>query len=107
MATILHLVQDDSSTRLELWGPVRRMACVIAVSSLLAALAGGQHRIMNDNLGCVHTTDGIVPRFAFCCLGTRVGELASTACAVPGRCLARRLFCDCALTTIRLDRRRS
>ena len=103
MATILPLVRDNSSTQLVL-GPVMQMAFVMATTSLLDALAGGQHRIMMDNLGCVYSTGGIVPQFAFGCLGTRVGEFASIACAVAAD--ARRVFCDCALIAIRLDQRR-
>ena len=100
----LHLVRDNSSTQLEVLGPVMQMAFVMATTSLLNALAGGQHRIMMDNLGCVYTTVGIVPQFAFGCLGTRVGEFASTASVVAAD--ARRVFCDCALIAIRLDQRR-
>ena len=62
------LVRDDSSTLREL----SVLAFVTAASSLLA---GGHHRVVMDNLGCVFITGGLVPPFAVG--GKRFGEFVS------------------------------
>ena len=69
MTSFPALVRDDSSTLRELWGV---LAFVTAASSLLA---GGHHRVVMDNLGCVFITGGLVPPFAVG--GKRFGEFVS------------------------------
>lgn len=78
-------LEDESSTLRELWG----VAHFVFLACLL--LAGGRHRLVMDNLGCVLILGGFVPPFAVG--GKSWGEYVSGGSPKPAlQALALRIF---------------